>query len=439
MITQLMQVEAQPQTNLKNKVTVAQTAVASYQSVNSKLAALKAGADDLSQLSTWRSIKATSSSSSVTASAASGSTNTATGSTSFDVVSLARGQVSTARVDPSAAITSSNLISVNVGGTVTDIDISGTTKTAQAISDAINAKGIAVKAAVVNTGGATNILQFSGTKTGTANAFTITGLEDLAQPLSTAIPAGDAMLQVGGADEDGGYSVTSSTNTFTGLMTGVTLTVSKIESNVTVQANPDVSGIAAKFQALVDAANATLTEVSAQTAYNPATKKGSPLTGDFMVRQLSQVILSQISAGLTYDNPQYDKNVPEDPTTNPKTLSFGSLSKIGIQLNSSGQLTFNADDFTREYNKNPDAIRQAGTGFADNFEAMATTQSRSVTRVVTGRKTEIDSMNDQISNWDVRLALKREAMQKQYANLETALGKLKNQSSWLSSQIAGLS
>jgi len=34
---------------------------------------------------------------------------------------------------------------------------------------------------------------------------------------------------------------------------------------------------------------------------------------------------------------------------------------------------------------------------------------------------------------------RRSTLQTQYADLETALGKLKDQSSWLSSQIAGLS
>ena len=61
------------------------------------------------------------------------------------------------------------------------------------------------------------------------------------------------------------------------------------------------------------------------------------------------------------------------------------------------------------------------------------------TAVITGRNSEIDLFNTQISDWDVRLASKKEALQKQYADLEVALGKLKDQSSWLSGQLAGLS
>ncbi|MFD0519766.1 flagellar cap protein FliD N-terminal domain-containing protein [Paractinoplanes durhamensis] len=97
MITQLMSVEAQPQNRLKAKVTTAQTAVASYQSVNTKAAALKNAGDALSQLSTWRSIKATSSSTSVTASTSS-NLNSSTGSLTFNVTALASKQSTTMKV-----------------------------------------------------------------------------------------------------------------------------------------------------------------------------------------------------------------------------------------------------------------------------------------------------------------------------------------------------
>jgi flagellar hook-associated protein 2 len=47
-------------------------------------------------------------------------------------------------------------------------------------------------------------------------------------------------------------------------------------------------------------------------------------------------------------------------------------------------------------------------------------------------------MNLQIDNWDVRLAAKQLSLSKTYSDLETALGKLKNQSTWLSGQISSL-
>jgi flagellar hook-associated protein 2 len=244
----------------------------------------------------------------------------------------------------------------------------------------------------------------------------------------TTTSASDSSVQVGGSDDQGGYTLSSDTNTFTGLMAGVTLTVSKVETGVSLTSANDVGGIAAKIKAMVDAANGTLTEVGNQTAYDSSTNTGSPLTGDFMVRQMSQSILSNVSRGLSYPD-------PNDAT---KTVAFGSLAKLGIQLDKTGQLTFDADKFTAAYNADPTAIKAAGIALGDSFEALAKTQNDNVTNAITSRNQGIDSLNLQIDNWDVRLTAKQASLQKTYSNLETALGSLKNQSSWLSGQIASL-
>jgi flagellar hook-associated protein 2 len=447
-----MQVEAAPQTRLKAKVSSAETAVSSYQSVNSKVSAMETAGDTLTQLSTWRAIKATSTSPTVTATAVTG-TNTTTGTTTFDVWKLAKNQVTTARVATSGDVTSGGSMTVTIGpadvydglGNLvtdnsserTDHTITLTDLTAKGVADAINAKGIGVKATVVTTGGAENVLQFSGTKTGSDNAFTISGFDPVT---SDVTPAQNAVLKIAGGEGAGGYDVISSTNTFTGLLTGVTVTVSKEESGVTIDATSDVNGIADKFQALVDAANAALSEIKTQTAYDPASNKGSPLTGDFSVRSMVQTILGTISQGVIYPNPDYDLDkTPEQQPGVPKTLSGGPYATYGIELTSAGALVFDADKFKAAYNADPTGIQKVGTGIGEVFESMAKTQSTSLTSVITGRKSEIDIFNSQISNWDVRLAAKRVALQKQYATLEVSLGKLKNQSNWLAGQLGGLS
>jgi flagellar hook-associated protein 2 len=427
MIASMMKIESQPKLMLQQKVLTAQTAVASYQSVNSKLSTLKNAADDLGQLSTWRSVKPTVSSSNITA-ISTGGTNTSVGTVSFDVVSVAKAQSNTARVASTGDITTADSIDITVGtgdsAKTTTIDISKD-KSAAGVAGAITAAGITVKASVVPTSQGDSVMMISGTKTGAANGFTISGLDSLTMHTTTA--ATDAQLQVGGSDEDGGYSLTSDTNTFTNLMAGTTLTVSKVESGVSLTSASDVSGIADKIKAMVDAANATLTEVGNQTAYDPGTNTASPLTGDFMVRQLSQTILSGVSSGLSF--------TADDGTT----TKFGSLNKLGIQLDKTGQLSFDANKFTAAYNADPSSIKAAGIALAGQFETMASKQGDNVTSAITSRNNNVDSLNSQIDNWDVRLSAKQEALQKQYATLETSLGKLKDQGTWLSGQIASLS
>jgi flagellar hook-associated protein 2 len=460
-IKQLMQVEAAPQTRLKTKVATAQTAVSSYQSVNSKISGLKGAADSLSQLSTWRSIKATSSSSTVTATAST-NLNATSGSLTFDVTSLASKQMTTMPVPTFAdgdgdgkldtkpvAITGATNITITPGSYDTNgnftasgdpktIDISAD-QSASGIAKAINAAGAGASAFVMPTSPTDGVLQITGSKTGANNGFKIDGLDGTgaggASPASTY--ASSATLQMTGGDGNT-YSVNSDTNTFTGLMAGVTITVSQKEQGVTIDASNDLGAIAGKFQSLVDAANAALGEIGTQTAYDPATKKGSPLTGDFSVRNMQQQVLSAVSQGLSYDDPTWTKPA-NDPNAKAPKIDFGTLKQFGIQLDDTGKLTFDSSAFTAAYNANPTKIQQAGIALGDQFEKLSGDMSSNLTSVITGRNNEIDSLNTQINDWDVRLSAKQQALQKQYSDLEVALGKLKDQSSWLSGQLAGLS
>jgi flagellar hook-associated protein 2 len=157
----------------------------------------------------------------------------------------------------------------------------------------------------------------------------------------------------------------------------VTFTVSKLEDNVTIGTAADAGSLADKMQAMVDAANGALGEISKNASYDPASHTGGPLLSDFNVRQLQMNMLSAVSNG--------------DST-------YGSFSQLGMSLDSSGKLQFDRTKFLAAYAADPAATQSAvSDGVAGTLKTLATG-----------------------------------------ANLEVALGKLKDQSSWLSSQIASL-
>jgi flagellar hook-associated protein 2 len=62
----------------------------------------------------------------------------------------------------------------------------------------------------------------------------------------------------------------------------------------------------------------------------------------------------------------------------------------------------------------------------------------SITNAISSQQSVIRDLTDQIADWDDRLQQKQDLLKTQFANLETALGKLKDQSSWLSGQLASL-
>jgi flagellar hook-associated protein 2 len=421
-ITQLMQVESQPQTNLKNKVTAEQSIITAYQSVNTRMKALQTAADTLTQLTAWQAATATSSSPGLAVTAAAGAPS---GSYNFDVTALAKAQVTTAVVPSSGAITNGGGLDISINGAApTHINI--TTDTAADAATAINSANVGVQAMVVNTDQGT-VLQLSATKTGTANSFAISGLN--ATPI-TQTAAADAQIAVGDPAA-GGYTVTSSSNSFTNLIPNVTLTATQIQSGVTVTVASNSASIANQMQAMVDAANAALTEIGNQTTYTPAATgstaagKAGPLLSDLGVQDLQGNILSAVSAG---------------------SNGYGSFSQLGVQLDKDGQYTFDRNAFLAAYAADPtkvqNAVQNSTDGLATKLKSVADKATDfttgTLTTAIQGANDYVSSLNTEIDGWTTRLQDKQAALQQQFTAMETALGKLKDQSNWLSGQLASL-
>jgi len=62
----------------------------------------------------------------------------------------------------------------------------------------------------------------------------------------------------------------------------------------------------------------------------------------------------------------------------------------------------------------------------------------SITNAINSQQSVIRDLTGQIADWDDRLQQRQDMLKTQFANLETALGKLKDQSNWLAGQLAGL-
>ncbi|NJC71803.1 flagellar filament capping protein FliD [Planosporangium thailandense] len=418
-IAQLMQLAAQPQANLKKQVSQENLVISAYQTVNTKMSTLMTAAqaftppNSLTPVNpTWQAVKATSSDTSVTATATTGAT---AGSFTFDVTSLAKAQVTTASVSSSGPVTTGSGLDVTAAGKTTHLDI--TDDTADGVAKAINAAKLGVTASVVTTTSGT-VLQFSGNSTGAANSFSIAGL---ASATTNITAASDATIVVGSGTA-GAYAISSPTNTFGNVLPNVTLTVSKLTTGATVDVTSDQDAVADKMQALVDAANAALAQINQYTSYNASTKTGGPLTGDFTVRQLQGKILSAVSNGLS---------------------GYGSYKQFGVELTKDGTLTFDRDKFLVAYNADPSAVQNAvSTGLAKTMNSIADGATHygtgTLTTAIQSGQNQITELNKRISDWDTRLAVQQKALQTQFANMETALGTLKNQSTWLAGQIAGL-
>src|SRR5690606_37367037 len=116
-----------------------------------------------------------------------------------------------------------------------------------------------------------------------------------------------------------------------------------------------------------------------------------------------------------------------------------------------GKLSFDKNKFVTAFTKDPDAVYELfaydGAGSSDDGAAVRLYNStfnwtRSNTGFlaskITGYDSEIKDITDQMENMDRRLQMKQKQLQLQFSAMETALGQLRNQQSWLSGQISSL-
>lgn len=420
-ISQLMKVEAQTQTNLKSKVTTEQTNVKSLQDLNSAFAALATSTADLAKATAWNPVTVTSSSTLVTATAGA---NAVTGPLSFTVghTALSHRLTFTDSAALTATVTTgSNLVRLDrLDGTTQDIDTGD--GTLAGLVRGLNASGTGVKASTVRLDDGTFRLQVTSTTTGATSDFTLKNLDGSDLLSGSAVRAGrDAELTIG-TD-----TVHSATNTFTDVANGLSITLSPTIADGTtadLTVAQDAAGMTKTVKGIVDSINAALAKIDSLTSYNATTKSSGALAGDASVRALRNSVLNAI--------------YPPDGTT---------MAGVGIQLDRYGKLTFDADKFTAAYTADPSAVAAKFTsganGFASRVQTVAKAASDSVdgtiTTAINSRNTTIRRMQDSIDDWDTRLALRQDTLTKQFTAMERALQQMNGQSGWLTSQLSSLS
>jgi len=226
-------------------------------------------------------------------------------------------------------------------------------------------------------------------------------------------------------------TIHSASNTFTGLATGLDVTLvpgTVAGTSVDITVARDATSAQAAAQGLVDAANDILSTIDKLTAYDATTKTSNSLSGASSLRDARSRVLDAVS----------------------RTVDGSSMAGVGIGTDRYGKVTFDPVKFASAYAANPGTVAgalgapssSAVPGLAARLALAGKTISDPTTGVlstdISGRQTSVSRMQSSIDGWDVKLKAKQDALSRQYASLEVALGKMQDQSSWLSGQIASL-
>lgn len=444
-VNSLLAVEALPQQQLKLDQANEQGMIAALQSLNSKASALTSLATKVSAPGALDIFTATSSNAAVTA--------TAGATASAGTFSLSINQLAQTQVDVTAAMTSWPTDSTGAPSALTLVDSTGKqtqiTPASTSLDDvvtAINASGGPAKALKVAAGTDASgnplyRLQLTATQSGAAGAFKVyegtaaqvnggTATDLMSQSGAAVVTSAQdatATLYAGTAAQQ---TITSSTNTFTNIVPGVNITASAgaVGSSSTVTIATDTAAISKQANDLVTSVNDLLSTIASNTAVTTtsgtsgvSSATGGIFTGDSNVRGVSDAVTDALYL----------------PTSNGQ-----SPSQLGIVIQQDGTFTFDSAKFSAALTADPKGTQAALAEIAGRVATAAKNASDpvvgSITQLIQGHQSAVNDLSTRISDWDLRLADRKTALFSIYNSMDTALGSLKSQQSWLTSQIAGL-
>ena len=439
LITQLMTAEAAPQNLLKAQVAKTTNVITALQGLNSRMATLADTATAAAKAGSLDLYSATSSSTVLSVAVATGAS---VGELQVVVSALAQAQVGVSAA--MSAWPSPSTITV-VGHSGTPLEITPASNSLDDVASAINSSSAGVTATKVASGvdGSGNKLyrlQFSSTTTGADSAFTVyqgtaadvsagTATNVLTAPGSAVIKTAQnasVTLWKGTSVEQ---VITSASNIFTDLLPGVTVTASAVSTApVDITVSRDDTKITAVAKGLVDAISSAFVLIAAQTAVTTTTDASGKTTtaagvfaGDGNIRDIRLKTLDAASAPINGRSP----------------------SEYGIVLTRTGTITFDPDKFAAALAADPKTVMAAVQRIATRLGAAATAASDkytgTLTNKITGDQSQVKSLGDQVSAWDIRLASRKSTLQRTYSAMEVLLSNMKAQSSALTSQLSTLS
>ena len=358
------------------------------------------------------SYSATSSSSAVSASVSSAALE---GSYAVDVTSL--GSYSTSISDPllpavadpnSSSISTASSYTLTVNGKTTTITPAGSSL--MDLAQAINSASAGVQASIVNAGSSYRLVVRSTNLAGDSIQLN-DGSQDLLDTLATGAPATYDISGLGGATQP----IDSSSRTVT-LAPGVTINLLQQTATgqpATVTVSRDTSGAASAISSFVDAYNAAVDALNQQVGQSGGALSGESTISDLRnaMRQITQY--SGTSGGVTL------------------------LSQMGISMDDTGKLTFDASQFSSVSASNLDQFLGSATG--GGFLQTATNAMNAVEDPTTGFiptatndvNGEITQENNLITAEQQKIATLQSTLTQQMATADATIASLEQQKNYI--------
>lgn len=460
-ISQLMEIEKRPLTQLNNKKAEQQAQLSAFGSLKSVLSSFQDSVQELAKPTVFNGLKAALTD--TTMATVSASSSAAAGTHEIEVQSIAQSQKikSEAFASTDTTIGSGTLTiafgTYNGDGTFTantekaakTITIDPAKSTLADIRDTINDANAGITASIVNDGNG-NRLVIASKDSGLANALKITvndadgnhtnnaGLSKLAFDASTGgvanmtetVAAKNAVLVIDG------ITIQKSSNTIDDALEGVTLNLLKADPGTTstLTVEKDNSSVEAAMKAFVTAYNSLEKTVTNLSRYDPANDQASILTGDSTVRMVQFRVRAMLS-----DNP-----LPAG--------GINSLSELGISFQKDGTLALDdsklsavladPDKNISEFFGDIPGTTTSTPGFISRLDQLIDGMTRSdglIESRIDGIDSVIKTIDKRSESLEYRLEEVEKNLRAQYTALDTMIASMTQTSNYLQQQLASLS
>jgi flagellar hook-associated protein 2 len=398
---------------LQNNVNDLQGQESDLSSLQATFGSLQNSLQDIASAATG-SVSASSSNSAIAVAAAASGTLPGTYSLQVDTIGSATSTISspvsgsTAVTDPSSTNISSSLnYTLTVNGTPTTLTL--TSDTLDSLATAINDAGAGVQATIVNLGSNSSPdyrLSVASSTLGDEPIQLNDGTNDLLTVLQDGAPA---TYQV-----NGNSTVLSSSSDQVTLAPGLTATLVSQSpgTNVTITVSPSQDALSTALSNFATAYNSAVSALSNERGQN-----GGALAGESVVYELSDA-LSQIGE------------------FNSGSGGVQSLTDLGLNLDSTGNLTFDSSQFGSQ---SAAAVQQFLGGIdtggflqsANNaLSSVADPTSGALANELTSLGSEVTNDNNEIADEQSRVNDMQTALQAQLSAADAAIATLQQQSTF---------
>jgi flagellar hook-associated protein 2 len=300
--------------------------------------------------------------------------------------------------------------------------------------------------------------------TGLANGTTIAAIDPNTSTITlsnaaTADAAGTSLTATSPTYQAGapahlvvdGMDMYKTSNTVTDAIQGVTLNLLSKGSSSSVSVGSDTDTVTKNINSFVSAYNSAMSLINSESAYDPSTKTAGVLAGDPTVQTMKmqlQSLLTAIVPGSSSVRSLADLGLTTDQNDGTISLKSDTLSSA-LSKNFNDVVNLFAHNGDKLIGGSIQTLPTAQYGIAQQFSAAITSMvtpyvagsssNGSIEIAKNGLNTDINNINNQISDMEKRFSMMQTNLQNQFNALETTVSKLQNQGNMLLSYLGSSS